>query len=61
MRLTAIHNGPKRTTSASGGIGLLQMVLELDNGRCASKDVGLPMGVNCEISHWLERGTKYSL
>ncbi|XP_022925143.1 DNA helicase INO80-like isoform X2 [Cucurbita moschata] len=55
---------PKRTTSASGGLELLLMVLELDTGRCASKeakprrrvdtrwcaskDVGLRRGVDWE-------------
>ncbi|KAG7021184.1 Biotin carboxyl carrier protein of acetyl-CoA carboxylase 1, chloroplastic, partial [Cucurbita argyrosperma subsp. argyrosperma] len=38
VRLTAIHNGPKRTISASSELRLLQMVSELDTGRCASKD-----------------------
>ena len=41
MRLTAMCNGPKRTISASGGLKLLQMVLELDTGRCAGEDGGL--------------------
>ena len=49
-----------RTTSASG-LGLLQMILEPDTGRCASEDVGLLRGVDCEISHWLERKTKHCL
>ena len=43
MRLTAICNEQKRTISASDGFGLLQMVPELDNGQCASEDVG-PQG-----------------
>ena len=42
MRLTAICNGSKRTISASGGIELLDMVLEPDTGRCASEDAGPP-------------------
>ena len=37
------------------------MISELDTERCASEDVGYPWGVDCEISHQLERGTKYSL
>jgi len=45
-----IRNGPKQTTSASGGFGLLQIVSEPDNKRCASEDVGSPRGVDCEIS-----------
>ena len=43
MRLTAIHNGPKRIISVSGGLGLLQMVLEPDIKRCVNEDVG-PQG-----------------
>ena len=35
VRLTAVRNGPKRTISASGELGLLQMVLESDTERCA--------------------------
>ena len=34
-----IRNGLKRTISASGGLGLLQMVLELGTKRCVSEDV----------------------
>ena len=61
MRLIAIRNGPKWTISTSGGLGLLQMVLELDTGRCASEDTVLSRGVDCEIPHRLERGMKHSL
>ena len=61
VRLTAIHNGPKRTISASGRIGLLQIVSELDTRRCVSEDAGSPRGVDCEISHRLKGGTKCSL
>ena len=35
-----IRNGSKRTIFASGGLGLLQTVSELDTGRCASEDTG---------------------
>ena len=49
------------TISNSGGLGLLQMVLESDTGRCASEDAGPSRGVDCEIPHRLERGTKHSL
>ena len=56
-----IRNGPKQTIFTSGGLKLLQMVSELDTGRCASEDVGSPKGVDCEIPHRLERGTKHSL
>ena len=61
MRLTTIRNGPKQTVSVSGGLGLLQMVSELDTGRCASEGVGPLKGVDCEIPHRLERGTQHSL
>ena len=44
VRLMAIHNEPKQTIFASGGLGLLQMVLELDTGQCASEDAGAPWG-----------------
>ena len=60
MRLTAIHNGLKWTISASGGLGLLQMVLELVIGRVLVRMLA-SKGVDCEIPHWLERGTKHSL
>ena len=56
-----ICNGSKRTIFASGGLGLLQMVLVLDKGQWASKDAGPPKGVDCKIPHRLERGTKHSL
>ena len=55
-----IRNGSKWTIFASGGFRLLQMVLEPDIGRCAREDVGLPRGVDCEIPHRLEGGTKHS-
>ena len=53
---------PKWIISAMGGLelGLLQMVYEPDTGRCANEDAN-PKGVDCEISHRLERGTKHSL
>ena len=38
MRLTAIRNGPRRTISASGGLGPLQMVSEPDTRWCANKE-----------------------
>ena len=56
-----IRNWPKRTISASGRLGLLQMVLEPVTKQCASEDVGSPRSVDCEISHQLERETKHSL
>ena len=45
MTLTVIRNGSKRTISASGGIELLEMVLEPDTGRCVSEDAGPLKGV----------------
>ena len=41
VELMAIRNGPKHIISINGGLKLLQMVLELDTKRCASKDAGL--------------------
>ena len=32
------RKSPKRTTSTSSGLGLLQMVSKLDTGQCASED-----------------------
>ena len=58
MRLTAIRNGPKQTISSSDGLDLLQMVSEPDT---TSEDARPPRGVNCEIPHRLEKGTKHSL
>ena len=37
------------------------MVSEPDTGRCASEDAGPLGGVDCEISHRLERGAKHFL
>ena len=39
-----ICNGSKRTISASGGLGLLQMVLELNTRRCVNENVELVRG-----------------
>ena len=49
------------TISISDGFELLQMVSEPDIGQCVSEDAGPPRRVDCEIPHWLERGTKHSL
>ena len=38
------RESPKRTISASGRLGLLQMVSEPDTGWCASEDAGPPRG-----------------
>ena len=53
-----IRNGPKRIIFVSSGFKLLEMVLEPDTERCASKDTGPPRGVDCEIPHQLERGNE---
>ena len=50
-----------QSISTSGGLGLLQMVLEPDTGWCAIENARPPMGVDCEISHRLERRTKHCL
>ena len=55
------RESPKRTISVSGGIEMLQMVLEPDTRRCASEDAGPRRGVDCEIPHQLEREMKHSL
>ena len=57
VRLTTIHNRPKRTISTSGGLGQLQMVSELDTGQCASEEARPLRGVSCKIPHRLEKGT----
>ena len=36
------RNGPKRTISTGCGLELLQMVSDLDTGRCVSEDTRLP-------------------
>ena len=51
----------KWTISASGGLRLLQMVSEPGTEQCASEDAGPLKGVDCEITHRLERRTKHSL
>ena len=50
-----ICNRPKQIISVSGGLGLLQMVLEPDAGRCASKDAN-PQGGWIVRSHVGWRG-----
>ena len=40
MRLMKIRNGLNRTIFASGGLGLLQMVLEIDTEQCDNEDAG---------------------
>ena len=39
MKLTAIRKGQKQTIFDSGGLDLLQIVLEPDTERCVSEDV----------------------
>ena len=55
--MKAGRESSKKTISSSDGLGLLQMVLELDIGWRASEDAGPPREVDCEILHRLERGT----
>ena len=55
------RENPKRTISASGGDGLLQMVSKPNTGRCASKDVGPRRGVDLVgVPHQLEKGMSVS-
>ena len=61
VRLIVIRNGQKLTIFISNGLRLLQIVSELDTGRCASKDAGPLRRVDCEIPHRLERGTNETL
>ena len=56
-----IRNEPKQTISASGEVGLLQMVLESDTRRCANENADLPRGMDCEIPHRLKREMKTCL
>ena len=52
---------PKRTISASGGPGPLQMVSKPGIGRCASKEVVLQRRVNLMgVPHRLEKGARAS-
>ena len=39
-----IRYGPKQTISVSSGFGLLQIVLELHTGQCASENAGIQGG-----------------
>ena len=45
-RFKALRGSPKRAIYASGGLGLLQMVLELDTGLCASEEAVSRKGVD---------------
>ena len=56
-----IPNGLKRTITASGELGLLQMVLESRHWAVCQQGRWTPKEVDCEIPHRLERGTKHSL
>jgi len=51
----------KRTISASGELGLLQMVLEPNTGRCVSKEAESQRGVDWRVPHRLEKRTSASL
>ena len=55
VRLTVIHNGPKRTISTSDGLEILQMVSELDTELYAREDVG-PLKGKIVRSHINWRG-----
>ena len=54
-----IRNRPKRTRFVNGGLELLQMISKPGFGWCASEDARPQRGVDCEIPHRLERGTKH--
>ena len=56
-----IRNKPKRTTSASGGLGRLQLVLESGAGRNVSEDVRPLRGeiVRSHISWRIEQNTSF--
>ena len=52
---TSRRENPKRTIFVSGGLGLLQMLLELDTGQCVSKDNELEGGGHRAVyqqGHW---------
>ena len=57
----AIRSGPKRIISTSSELELLEMVLELDIGRCGSEDARLPRGwiVRSHIDWKRERSIPY--
>ena len=56
-----IRNGPKRTISTSGGLGLLQMISELAIEWCASEDTRTQEGwiVRSHIGWRGERNISY--
>jgi len=53
-----MRESPKRIISVNGGLELLQMVLELDIGRCASKDAVPQRGWTsvCQQGRWASKG-----
>ena len=66
------RKSPKRTISTSSELGLLQIVLEQDTGRCANEEAEpqrewtrggvparklAPKGVDWGVPHRLEKGT----
>ena len=53
--------GQSRLYLLAVDLNSLQMVSELVTGCCASEDVRPLREVDCEILHWLERGTKHYL
>ena len=53
------RESPKRTISANGGLGLLQLVSEPDTGRCASKEAKPQRGSEheavCQQRRWASK------
>ena len=61
MRFKSLEGKPKEDNIlASGGLELVQMVLEPDIGWCVSEDIGPRRRVDREIPHRLKRGTSAS-
>ena len=61
VRLTTIRNGSKRTISANSGFGLLRNGIKARHGVVCQRGCCALKGVDCEISHQLEREMKHSL
>ena len=56
-----ICNGPKWIISISGGLGLLQIILEPGTEWCASEDAGPPREVDCDPTLVGEGNNAHSL
>ena len=54
VRSHVVWTGSKQIISTSGGLELLQMISEPGYVRCASKYVGPPKEVDCEIPRCLD-------